>query len=103
MLNDATITIMVTMTNMTLRCTCSAPKNVVLSCRQSIITIGRPARLRPAGGSGRPGPIRDVNPDRGDGAGTVEIGLRLRQRHENDCGVVFVHADSRTPRLSDNL
>ena len=78
MLNAATMTMIVTMRNMTLRWTWSAPKKVVLSCRQSMIAIGRAAALdhEPAEAVDLVR-IGDVDRNRGDVVGAAEIGLRL--------------------------
>ena len=94
MLSAATSTIRVRIRNMTLRSTCSALKNVALRWRQSIMKIGRRGRvgdelavaIDPVG-------IVDIDLDRGNVAGAVEIGLRLGHRHEHERGVVFRHAD----------
>ncbi len=94
MLSAATSTIRVRIRNITLRSTCSALKNVALRWRQSIMKIGRcAASVTSLAVAVDPVGIVGIDLDRGDVAGAVEIGLRLRQRHEHEGGVVFRHAD----------
>ena len=94
MLSAATSTIMVRIRNITLRSTCSALKKVELRCRQSTRNTGRPAAsvtaLRKA--SILSGLVGE-HLDRGHVVLAIEIGLRLRQRHEHEAGVIFRHAD----------
>ncbi len=94
MLSAATRMISVRIMNMTLRSTCSAEKNEMLRCCQSVKKVRPADRVRNRlfqclHGIG----IVDVDLDRPHLAFGVEKELRLLQRQVDDGGIVFAHAD----------